>query len=340
MAQIRKKYISDEFVIVNNYEIDFNDGNGNQDGESISKCIYCPGNEHLTKPAVLALVQREGMMQRLADSEDSYIGDWCVRVVESNKPLCSISSNEPYTSKSFYSEPAYGYHYILVATREHCKPSSISMEQWANVLTVLQDRVKWLYAQKGVGYVAIYMDYNARSDWHPHLNLLTFTSTPPSIEKEVDAASDYFNDKGSCPFCNIVNIEARSDRQLVVTDNFVSFCPWAPTHSYEFWIVPRKHTQLTRLTQKEIDDLALMLKVTLAGLHSALGSVRFGLVFRTSPEKSRRQLHWHIEVYPQVKESSALEYGYGISSTLAPEKAAERLSHAMRREFARIVGVI
>jgi hypothetical protein len=86
MAQLRRKYISDEFVIVNNYETDFNDGNSNQE------CIYCPGNEHLTKPAVLALVQREGMMQRLADSEDSYIGDWCVRVVESNEPLCSIST--------------------------------------------------------------------------------------------------------------------------------------------------------------------------------------------------------------------------------------------------------
>ncbi len=348
MAQLRKKYILDEFVIVNNYEGEVNfyndtncNGSSSHNDKSTSKCIYCPGNEYLTKPAVLALVQREGMMQRLADSEDSYISDWCVRVVESSEPLCSISSNEPYNSKLFSGEPAYGYHYILVASREHCKPSSISVEQWANVLTALQDRVKWLYAQRGVGYVAIYMDYTARSDWHPHLNLLTLPLIPPLIKREVEATSDYVNDNSSCPLCSIVNVEGKSDRQLVVTDNFVAFCPWAPTHSYEFWIVPRKHsTQLIRLTQKEIDDLALMLKITLAGLHSTLGSVKFGLVFRTSPEKSRKQLHWHIEVYPKIKESSALEYGFGINSTLVPEKAAERLSYAMRREFARSIGVI
>ncbi len=332
MAQLRRRYILDEFVLVSNYN-----NYSNEDG----RCIYCPGNEHLTKPAVLAMVQRGGMMHRLADSEDNYIRDWYVRVVESNKPLCSISENEPCTSKSFYSEPAYGYHYILLASREHCEPWSISVEQWTNVLTALQDRVKWLYAQKGVGYVAIYMDYNARSDWHPHLNLLTFHMVPPVIKREIDAISDYLNDNNLCPLCSIAKTEAKSDRELIETDNFIALCPWAPTHSYEFWILPKRHsTQLTRLTQKEIDDLASMLKVTLAGLYSTLGSVRFGLAFRTSTEKSRRQIHWHIEVYPQVMESSTLEHGFGIHSVLAPEKAAERLRHAMRMEFARLIGVI
>lgn len=50
-----------------------------------------------------------------------------------------------YTDKPHYSEPAYGYHQIVVASPDHdADLSSISIEQWTNVLLVIQDRVRWL----------------------------------------------------------------------------------------------------------------------------------------------------------------------------------------------------
>ena len=337
MTQLRDMYMRDGFVIVDNYER----------SKSYDRCIYCPGNEHLTKPAVLALVQREHIMHRMADSEDSYISDWCVRVVECNEPICTIKGSESSVNRSSYSvnrvfsnEHAYGYHYILVASREHRKPSALSVEEWVNVLTVLQDRIRWLYLHKGVAYVAVYMDYDASESWHPHLNILTLHRMPPSIIQEIETTNDYVNDNGQCPLCSMMK-ESKSSRGLVDNDNFIVFCPWAPTHDYEFWIAPKEHlTHATKMTQREIEDLALMLKVTLSGLHSALGDIEFGLALKTSPEKSKKQTHWRIEVCPRVRDDSALEYSFGISLTLAPEKAAERLRTAMREEYARLVGVI
>jgi len=339
MTQVRNMYMRDGFVIVDNYE---------RSDKGYDRCIYCPGNEHLTKPAVLSLVQRGHIMHRMADSEDSYISDWCVRVVECNEPICTTNGSELSVNRSQYSmnrilynEHAYGYHYILVASRKHCKPSALSVEEWVNVLTVLQDRIRWLYLHKGVAYVAVYMDYNASESWHPHLNILTLHRMPQLITKEIDTTNDYVENNSQCPLCSIMK-ESKSSRGLVDNDNFMVFCPWAPTHDYEFWIAPKEHLiHATKMTQREIEDLALMLKVSLSGLHSALGDIKFGLVLKTTSDKSKKpQIHWRIEVYPRVRDDSALKYGFGISLTLAPEKAAERLRTAMREEYARLIGVI
>ncbi|MEM0496231.1 MAG: galactose-1-phosphate uridylyltransferase [Candidatus Nitrosocaldus sp.] len=341
MTHFRKDEILERLVIVNDGSgdgVDANDGNDKNRDERI--CIYCPGNEHLTRPAVLALVQKEGMMRRLSDTEDNRVDDWCVRVVPSKNPLVSVSANGKYTNKPFYSEPAYGYHYLLIASREHCKPSSIPAEQWSNVLVALQDRVKWLYMQKGVSYVAVYMDYDASDLWHPHLNIVTFPYIPPLIEQEVESINRYINEAGSCPLCNMVSMEDKSPRHLVSIENFMALCPWAPTRPYEFWIVPKKHmVQLLRMTQKEIDELATMLRVMLGGLYNTLGDVRFSMIVHTSSEKSRKQLHWHIEVSPKMTDSHGLE-GFGVHFlNVSPEYAASRLSFASRRELARIVGI-
>ena len=60
MAELRKDYVLDKFVIVPK--------NIAQKDVSNGKCPYCPGNEVMTHPAVLALVQKDGMLQRLSDT--------------------------------------------------------------------------------------------------------------------------------------------------------------------------------------------------------------------------------------------------------------------------------
>jgi len=151
MAELRKDYVLDRFVIVPA-------GTGQKD-VSDGKCPYCPGNEEMTQPAVLALVQKDGMLQRLSDNEENYVEEWCVRVFPSKDPAVSTSQEKVYGDKPLYSEPAYGFHYVVVAAPGHKeKLSNISVEQWAYVLVVIQDRVRWLYTQKSVSYVSIYMN--------------------------------------------------------------------------------------------------------------------------------------------------------------------------------------
>ena len=271
---------------------------------------------------------------------------WCVRVFPSNEPVVNTSQEKVYGDKPLYSEPAFGYHFIVVASPDHKqKLTDIPVEQLANVLVVIQDRVRWLYTQKSVTYVSIYLNYgeNAGSYLeHPHLEIVTFATIPPLIEQEAEATHRYINEKGVCPICDVVNVESGGPRQVLATDSFLSLCPWAPTHPHEFWICPKRHVTLfSRITQKEINDFALILRATLGGLFKAIKDISYNLVFHLSPEKKNsRQLHWHLEVYPQLSNWSGLEHGFGIYlNQMSPENSAEVLGAAARKELASLVGI-
>ncbi|MDQ4016004.1 MAG: galactose-1-phosphate uridylyltransferase, partial [Thermoproteota archaeon] len=272
MGDLRKDYVLDKFVVMHEASQAASEDRHINGG---GKCPYCPGNESMTEPATLALVVKEGMLQRLSDSEDSIIDDWSVRVFQSEKPVVVTGSATSYSDKPLYSEPAYGYHQIVVASPEHNQSlSHISVEQWGNVLVVIQDRVRWLYTQKGVTYVSIYVNSGASAGAqvsHPHLNIVTFSSIPPVIDMEAEGSHRFMNENGSCPACSFIGVESSGPRQILATDNFIAFCPWAPTYPYEFWIYPKRHiTSFSKITQKEINDLALMLRATLGGMSKAL----------------------------------------------------------------------
>jgi UDPglucose--hexose-1-phosphate uridylyltransferase len=341
MGDLRKDYFLDRFVVVPSQDSRTSDLSG------LEKCPFCPGNEALTEPAILALVVKDGILQRLSDTEDSIIEDWSVRVFQSSNPIVEQMSSTTYSDKPLYSEPAYGYHQIVVASPNHDQSlSQMSTEQMVNVLVVLQDRVRWLYTQKGVTYVSIYVNSGSGAGGtfsHPHLNIITFSTIPPIIETEAEGSHKFMNENGSCPSCSMIAVEASGPRQVLATDSFISICPWAPTYPYEFWIYPKRHiTSFSKITQKEINDLALILRATLGGMCKALKDAPFNLVFHLSPEKKNsRQIHWHIEVYPQVSNWTGLERGFGVFvNNVRPERSAEILGSACRKELAGLVGII
>ena len=149
MGDMRKDYVLERNVIVHPTT---------KKNTNIKKCPYCPGNESMTDPALLALVAKDGMLQRLQDGEDFTVENWSVRVFESSEPIVSTSTKNTYSDRPLYSEPAYGYHYIVVASPKHKDTlATISIEQLSNVLVVVQDRLRWLHTQKGVAYVSIFV---------------------------------------------------------------------------------------------------------------------------------------------------------------------------------------
>jgi UDPglucose--hexose-1-phosphate uridylyltransferase len=341
LGNLRKDYVLEKFVILP----DSPEENIRSDS-AYEKCPYCPGNESMTGPAVISLVSKDGMLQRLSDSEGSIIEDWCVRVFQSQYPAVNTASQNNYTDKPLYSEPAYGYHQIVVASPDHRQDlSKISVEQWENVLLVIQERVRWLYTQKSVTYVSIYVDSGREAGTsydHAHLNIVTFSTIPPIIELEAEGSHRYVNENGNCPSCNIISVELGGPRQILATDSFLAFSPWAPTYPYEFWIYPKRHTTaFSKIPQKEISDLALILRATIGGMSKGLNSPAFNLVFHLSPEKKNsRQIHWHIEVYPQTNKWSGLQRGFGIYvNAVSPESSAEVLGSACRKELAGLVGI-
>src|SRR5918994_256649 len=259
LGNLRKDYVLEKFVILP----DSHEDNILSDAPP-EKCPYCPGNESMTGPAVISLVSKDGMLQRLSDSEESVIEDWCVRVFQSQSPAVTTVSQNKYSDKPLYSEPAYGYHQVVVASPEH-----------------RQDLSK-------------------------------------------------------------ISVEHSGPRQILATDSFLAFSPWASTYPYEFWIYPKRHTTtFSKVPQKEISDLALMLRATIGGMSKGLKTPPYNLVCHLYPEKKNsRQIHWHIEVYPQTNKWSGLQRGFGIYvNAVSPESSAEVLGSACRKELAGLVGI-
>ena len=88
MGDLRKDYVLDKFVIVPRPS-----ESERIDPPLDGSCPYCPGNESMTEPAQIALVAKDGMLQRLSDSEENIVCDWCVRVFQSNTPAVTTSSS-------------------------------------------------------------------------------------------------------------------------------------------------------------------------------------------------------------------------------------------------------
>ena len=337
MGDMRKDYVLERDVIVHPTTKKSTDS---------KKCPYCPGNESMTNPSLLSLVAKDGMLQRLQDDEDDFVKDWSVRVFESKEPAVSTSTPNTYSDRPLYSEPAYGYHYVVVASPDHKDSlATISVEQWSNVLVVVQDRLRWLYTQKGVTYVSIFVNHGKESGadvQHSHINMVSFSTLPPRIEEEAESSHKILNEKGVCPMCQAVTTETTGPRQILQTEGFIAFCPWAPSYPFEFWICPKKHaTSFSKITQKEINDVSLILRATLGGLSKEVKDVSFNLAFHLSPEKKNsRQIHWHIEVYPITGSWSGLERGYNVFlNTTSPENSAKLLGAACRKELAGLVGI-
>lgn len=343
MVEIRKDYFTDKLSIVTGERGPRLPAKNLDHG---NRCPYCPGNEQSTPPADLVLVKMGDTLVKQADTEGDAVKGWVVRAFLNKNPIVSPDAPASYGEYPHYSEPAVGYHYIVVATPRHDDAfPRIDTEQWTNILATVQDKVRWLYAQRGVSYVITFInqgrDAGATIE-HPHLQIVTTPRLPPAIEAEAITVQNSLNELGVCPMCQVVASESGGPRQIISTEFYIAFTPWVSSRSYEFWIYPKRHqTSILKLSQKELMDLALILRSTLGGLAKVLPGVGFNLVFHSSSEKkTTKQIHWHIEVYPRASDWAGLELGTGVFvSETSPESAAEALGAASRKELAQLVGI-
>ena len=290
------------------------------------------------RPTV-SMIYHDGILQRVDGYEDT--DGWSVKVFESKNPITSTDATMYHQDKPWFAQPAYGYHNVLVTTKD-ATPGMQENERWANLLVATQDRMRWLYDQVKVGYVIAFADMASKDIAEPHIQLVTLPTIPPIIKTEVEANRDLRNSTGACTMCQIIDKETDGKRQVLRSNSFVAICPWPPSSSYEFWIIPKKHSiSFLRLTQVDLNDLAMLLRSTLGGLSETLPGVSFSIVFHLSSEKKRSaRLHWHIEVYPDTRGPVGMGRGFGVSlCDISPEDAAKALSVASRKEWVNAVGV-
>ena len=340
--EMRKDYLLNRWVIIATHRrrrpTDFAK---KPEEKPVGVCPLCPGNEHMTPPAVLVYLSSDGEIRKESDEDDFRHKEWLIRCVPNLYP--AFTPPTPDKTKEVKETPtlarATGHHEVLVESPIHDEhPSVARVSQLTHVVDAWLDRLRDLSAKPYVKYVSIFRNYGqdaGASLSHAHTQLITTPFVPSIIDEELKACKKFWTKNKKCVFCDILERERKGPRFTWENENFVVFAPWASVHPLEFWVFPKRHqSSLLGFSQAEAKALAKVLRLCFGGLRSLLNDPPYNFGFHIAPSnESQDSYHWHLEVYPKLAIWAVFEKSTGMFINLvSPEDAAASLSEAIQTE--------
>ncbi|MEM0216027.1 MAG: galactose-1-phosphate uridylyltransferase [Candidatus Bathyarchaeia archaeon] len=334
--ELRKDYILDRWVVIaterGRRPSDFVGGERVKNRKGA--CPFCPGNEHMTPPAVLIYKESGGTIEKLKDNDFRH-KNWLIRCFPNLFPAFSPpdESGSIYHFSNFSEMmSAIGHHEVLVESPLHDDhPSDMEIQQLAYVIEAYMDRLRELSSKQYVKYVSIFRNHGAEAGAslsHAHSQIIATPLIPKIIKEELEASRKFWNETGKCVFCEIIRKESESPRFITENSDFLAFAPWASINPMEFWLFPKRHeASILEMTRNEIVSFASILKTCLKALKNLLNDppYNFGFHMSTDPETGMHY-HWHLEVYPKLATWAGFEKSTGFYiNTVSPEIAADSL---------------
>ncbi|MEM3627505.1 MAG: galactose-1-phosphate uridylyltransferase [Candidatus Bathyarchaeia archaeon] len=294
-------------------------------------CPFCPGNEHMTPPAVLLYIESDGKIEKAKDEDDFRHKNWIIRCFQNLYPAFTPPGEKP-NVKSDNLASAIGHHEVLIESPIHDEhPSDARITQLVHVVNAYLDRLRELSAKPYVRYVSIFRNHGLEAGAslsHAHSQIIATPFIPKLLEEEIAASRKYWKQNGKCVFCDIIARERKGPRLILENSDFVVFAPWASVHPLEFWIIPKRHeATLLDMSQERVKTFAETLKTSLNGLKRLVNDPPYNFGFHlTTNDKARKHYHWHLEVYPKLAIWAGFEKSTGMYiNTVTPEAAAESL---------------
>ncbi|MDO9287968.1 MAG: galactose-1-phosphate uridylyltransferase [Thermodesulfovibrionales bacterium] len=301
-----------------------------------SGCKLCSGRESETPSEIAAI--------RVNGSRPNEPG-WQVRVIPSSNPILQIEGDLGRKGIGMYDKMnSIGANEIFIETPEHNKrPEDMGFEQVVKVVTLYKERTTDLERDSRMRYILIYKNSGKEAGAiysHPHSQIIATPIIPKRVKEELDGAKQYYAFKERCIFCDIMREELRYEQRVIFeTKNFIAFCPYAQRFSFEFWIMPKRHScAFQDISPDETEDFGLILSSTMKRLGTILKNPPYNYIIHTAPNRIPRRnhwhtlgedFHWHMEVMPRLTRVSGFEWGSGFYVvTTSPEDAAKYLREA------------
>jgi len=339
LNEVRKDYILDRWVVIASQRkrrpTDFVKA---KEVKKPSICPFCPGNERTTPPAVLVYLKANGEIVKDKDQDGLRHRDWLVRCVSNLYPAFTPPTGggvKVGEAGNFESMEAVGHHEVLVESPDHDEhPGAARVSQLVHVLNAYQDRFESLSSNAYVRYVSIFRNHGldaGASLSHAHTQIIATPSVPRIIREELDESREFWNEKGKCVFCDVIEKEVESPRLIWEDESFVAFAPWASVHPFEFWIFPRRHqSTILDMTSEEVHRLAVTFRACFGGLRRLLEDPSYNFGFHMA---SDQRYHWHLEVYPRLAIWAGFEKSTGMFiNVVPPEEASSSLREAVQKE--------
>ncbi len=289
-------------------------------------CPFCPGNEALTPPEILAI---------RAEGTASNTPGWRVRAISNKYPALTIHGELNREGVGIFDKMnGVGAHEVVIETAEHNEDlADMTVERVAEVLSVCQERVIDLERDPRFRFIMLFKNNGASAGAsleHSHMQLIATPVVPKRVIEELDGSRRYYDYKERCIFCDIVRQELKAHERVVdETPGFVTISPFAARFPYETWVLPRSHQPSFRdMSAAQRAELALILSRILRRLKYGLNDPDYNLMLHTTPvgNEHDRAYHWHIELMPKLTHVAGFEWGTGFYiNPTAPEEAAEYL---------------
>ncbi|HLE75878.1 MAG TPA: galactose-1-phosphate uridylyltransferase [Candidatus Bathyarchaeia archaeon] len=339
--ELRKDYLLDRWVVIaterGRRPTDF--AKQKKEPAQASVCPLCPGNEHMTPPAVLVYLKSNGEIRKDKDTNGLRHKNWLIRCVPNLFPAFAPPKepkDQQHIIKSDSFGCAIGHHEVLVESPCHDEdPADAELPQLLHVINACVDRLRELSAKPYVRYVSIFRNHGLEAGAslsHAHSQIIATPFVPTIVDKEIAASRNFWNQHGKCVFCDVIERESKSPRLVLDNARFVVLAPYASVHPMEFWILPKKHdANLLNLTQTEMKAFAETLKASLKALKDLVNDPPYNYGFHLSINREAENCyHWHLEVYPKLAIWAGFEKNTGTYiNTVTPETAAAELRKAI-----------
>jgi UDPglucose--hexose-1-phosphate uridylyltransferase len=335
--ELRKDYLLDRWVVIaterSRRPTDF--AKKKREKAKVDVCPLCPGNEHMTPPAVLVYLKSGRKIRKVKDENGFRHKNWLIRCVPNLYPAFTPPKQKAggkRIDKNADLAEAIGHHEVLIESPRHNEhPADAKIQQLIYVINAYRDILKELAAKPYVKYVSIFRNHGLEAGAslsHAHSQIIATPFIPSIIKKELETSRKIWKQNKKCVFCDIIEKESKSPRLVLENSSFVAFTPWASVNPMEFWIFPKKHeTSLLDMQQSKVKVLARTLKTCFKALKRLVNDPPYNYGFHmTIDKKARKYYHWHLEVYPKLAIWAGFEKSTGMYiNTVTPETAAKSL---------------
>lgn len=296
-SEIRKHYYLDRYVIIapkRNLRPDSFHHATEPHKVPNPGCHFCGNNE----PALFALPSSKS---------------WRVRVIANAFPALSLDNPK-----------AFGAQEVIINTPDHDKEfSELSLDHITDIFQAYRHRLLTLKEIEGIRCVLVFKNDGpiaGASVAHAHCQVLALPMIPPGIEAESDALKHYQDEHNNCALCDILQWEEEQKVRVIFADkHLVAISPYAASHGFAVWIIPRRHVNLfTDLGAGELHSLAVVLKSVTARLDTA------GLSFNYFLQESiaHQDHHFVLKVEPRTNRWAGAELGTGVIINPVPPEYA------------------
>jgi len=288
--------------------------------EFSADCAFCPGNESRTPPALYTIPRN---------------GHWQVRVVP-NK-FAALQKDIPFQPKRvgrFLKATGYGIAEVIIETPSHnLSLATMDDEAAQDVVTAYKRRYMSVANEKQICFINLFRNHGVRAGTsleHPHSQLIATPVIPPHVRNPIEQAVRYFDTRGQCIYCAMLDEEIRRQERIIAeTDFFIAYAPYASRTPFEVRIMPKKHQASFGDTDgKELSDFAVFLKNILARIYKGLVDPDYNFIIRSAPvgDENAKYFHWYMLIIPKLTTSAGFEMGTGIYINVTyPEECADFL---------------